>query len=63
MSALANLQTLALYKTQVTGDVGGRNNVANLQLLFLCLQKTKVMIPAAVLQTVPFTKNMQVGRR
>ena len=60
MSALANLQTLALYKTQVTGDVGGRNNMANLQRLFLCLRKTKVVIPAAVLQTVPVTKNVQV---
>ena len=60
MSALANLQTLDLYKTQVTGDVGGRNNMANLQRLFLCLRKTKVVIPAAVLQTVPVTKNVQV---
>ena len=59
-STLAILQHLNLGRTQVTDDVGGRNNMANLQRLFFCLRKTKVVIPAAVLQTVPVTKNVQV---
>ena len=59
VSGLTSQKSICLSDTQVTDDVGGRNNMAKMRL-FLCLRKTKVVIPAAVLQTVPVTKNVQV---